>query len=97
MIIDSFLKQISSVVQKNGSLQRISILAHSLGGLFSRYAVAVLYSPDSLHKDQVDDYKNRNTQMENSLKLGSIAGLEPISFITLATPHLGVRGKKQVP
>ncbi|XP_074568286.1 lipid droplet phospholipase 1 isoform X2 [Curcuma longa] len=89
--------EISSVVQKMGSLQRISILAHSLGGLFSRYAVAVLYSTDSLHKDQVDDYRNRNTQMENSLKLGSIAGLEPINFITLATPHLGVRGKKQLP
>ncbi|KAL3020488.1 hypothetical protein AAZX31_05G147100 [Glycine max] len=26
-----------------------------------------------------------------------IAGLEPINFITLATPHLGVRGKKQLP
>ena len=25
-----------------------------------------------------------------------IVGLEPINFITLATPHLGVRGKKQV-
>ncbi|KAG6477361.1 hypothetical protein ZIOFF_066614 [Zingiber officinale] len=90
-------EEISSVVQKTGSLQRISILAHSLGGLFSRYAIAVLYSTDSLHKDQVDDYRNRNTQMENSLKLGSIAGLQPINFITLATPHLGVRGKKQLP
>ncbi|KAJ8541755.1 hypothetical protein K7X08_002571 [Anisodus acutangulus] len=28
---------------------------------------------------------------------GLIAGLEPINFITLATPHLGVRGKKQLP
>lgn len=27
---------------------------------------------------------------------GMIAGLEPINFITLATPHLGVRGRKQV-
>lgn len=27
---------------------------------------------------------------------GQIAGLEAISFITLATPHLGVRGNKQV-
>ena len=25
-----------------------------------------------------------------------IAGLEPMNFITLATPHLGVRGKKRV-
>ncbi|MFS7988541.1 putative alpha/Beta hydrolase [Helianthus anomalus] len=28
---------------------------------------------------------------------GLIAGLEAISFITLATPHLGVRGNKQLP
>ncbi|KAK1426492.1 hypothetical protein QVD17_15166 [Tagetes erecta] len=28
---------------------------------------------------------------------GQIAGLEAISFITLATPHLGVRGNKQLP
>jgi len=28
--------------------------------------------------------------------LGSIAGLQPINFITLATPHLGVRGRNQV-
>ncbi|WZZ90940.1 hypothetical protein YC2023_119519 [Brassica napus] len=29
------------------------------------------------------------------LPRGSLAGLEPMSFITLATPRLGVRGKKQ--
>ncbi|XP_076946471.1 uncharacterized protein LOC143617984 [Bidens hawaiensis] len=28
---------------------------------------------------------------------GQIAGLEAVSFITLATPHLGVRGNKQLP
>lgn len=27
---------------------------------------------------------------------GKIAGLEPINFITSATPHLGSRGHKQV-
>ncbi|RLN12264.1 hypothetical protein C2845_PM09G02680 [Panicum miliaceum] len=29
--------------------------------------------------------------------LGAVAGLEPINFITLATPHLGVRGRNQLP
>ncbi|XP_077251130.1 hydrolase-like protein family isoform X3 [Tasmannia lanceolata] len=33
----------------------------------------------------------------SSSKVGAIAGLEPISFVTLATPHLGVRGNKQLP
>ncbi|KAJ6769952.1 hypothetical protein OIU79_020751 [Salix purpurea] len=32
-----------------------------------------------------------------SSRRGMIAGLEPINFITLATPHLGVRGRKQLP
>ncbi|CAA7402345.1 unnamed protein product [Spirodela intermedia] len=68
-------EEVIQVVQKTKSLKKISFLAHSLGGLFSRYAVAVLHSSES----------------------GTIAGLEPINFITLATPHLGVRGKKQLP
>lgn len=55
-------------------LKRISFVAHSLGGLFQRYAIADLYkSGDS-----------------------SIAGLDPVTFITMATPHLGMRGSKSV-
>jgi hypothetical protein len=85
------------VVKKNPSLKRISFLAHSLGGLFARYAIAVLYSPDTYNSGQPDD--PANCEMENSqtdFSRGMIAGLEPMNFITLATPHLGVRGKKQV-
>ncbi|XP_078431147.1 hydrolase-like protein family isoform X2 [Wolffia australiana] len=67
--------EVKDVVQKSKGLKKISFLAHSLGGLFSRYAVAVLYSPES----------------------GTVGGLQPINFITLATPHLGVRGRKQLP
>lgn len=81
------------VVQKTESLKRISFLAHSLGGLFARYAVAVLYSPNSLNSA---NSTMPNSQTEYSSKRGTIAGLEPINFITLATPHLGVRGRKQV-
>lgn len=78
------------MVHKTESLKRISFLAHSLGGLFARYAIAVLYNnSNSLNSSMPNDPCN-------SSKKGMIAGLEPISFITLATPHLGVRGKKQV-
>lgn len=78
------------MVQKTESLRRISFLAHSLGGLFARYAIAVLYdNSNALSTSTSND-------LGNSSKRGVIAGLEPISFITLATPHLGVRGKKQV-
>lgn len=87
------------VVQNTESLKRISFLAHSLGGLFARYAVAVLYSPNTLNSSKSNDVANPTTpklQTAYSSKRGLIAGLEPINFITLATPHLGVRGRKQV-
>ncbi|KAL3851383.1 hypothetical protein ACJIZ3_013265 [Penstemon smallii] len=71
--------EVIQVVKKTESLKRISFLAHSLGGLFARYAVSVLYMP--------------TVSSNKSL----IAGLEAINFITLATPHLGVRGNKQLP
>ncbi|EMS52616.1 hypothetical protein TRIUR3_12538 [Triticum urartu] len=35
------------------------------------------------------------SEISRTSGLGAIAGLEPTNFITLATPHLGVRGKNQ--
>ncbi|KAK1301885.1 hypothetical protein QJS10_CPB12g00750 [Acorus calamus] len=93
--------EVMQVVRSTGSLKRISFLAHSLGGLFARYAVGVLYSSDPLNNGQLDDITSSTN--DGSVKpacnpqLGKIAGLEPVNFITLATPHLGVRGKKQLP
>ncbi|XP_020236463.1 uncharacterized protein LOC109816022 [Cajanus cajan] len=92
--------EVLQVVKKTRSLKKISFLSHSLGGLFARYAIAVLYSPDAYSRDQTSDLAISMT--ENSLgtsfsRGGMIAGLEPINFITLATPHLGVRGKNQLP
>lgn len=40
---------------------------------------------------QVSDQECHDRKCE-----GKIAGLEPINFITSATPHLGSRGHKQV-
>ncbi|XP_012830460.1 PREDICTED: uncharacterized protein LOC105951551 [Erythranthe guttata] len=71
--------EVVQVVKKTESLKKISFLAHSLGGLFARNAISVLYSPNV------------------SANKGLIAGLEAINFITLATPHLGVRGNRQLP
>ncbi|KAJ8479659.1 hypothetical protein OPV22_023386 [Ensete ventricosum] len=90
--------EVLSVIRKTGSLKKISFTAHSLGGLIARYTISVLYSSDALHKDLNDGYKTGNPEnLESSSKLGSIGGLEPISFITLGTPHLGFIGKKQFP
>ncbi|XP_058095598.1 uncharacterized protein LOC131241011 isoform X2 [Magnolia sinica] len=91
--------EVMQVVRKTESLKRISFLAHSLGGLFARYAIAALYSSNAFGKpENPAGHINGNPEKStNALKLGAIAGLEPINFITLATPHLGVRGKRQFP
>ncbi|KAK3005587.1 hypothetical protein RJ639_017219 [Escallonia herrerae] len=92
--------EVMQVVKKTGSLKRISFLAHSLGGLFARYAVAVLYMPSPSCSDLSDDLAVSTSAISkaaHSPGRGLIAGLEPVNFITLATPHLGVRGKKQLP
>ncbi|XP_009759548.1 uncharacterized protein LOC107779233 isoform X2 [Nicotiana tabacum] len=90
--------EVRLVVNKRESLKKISFLAHSLGGLIARYAVAALYSSNG--SEQTDDTvtsTNANLKPVGSLNEGLIAGLEPVNFITLATPHLGVRGKNQLP
>ncbi|KAH9149807.1 hypothetical protein AeRB84_007246 [Aphanomyces euteiches] len=48
-------------------LQKISFIGHSLGGLYIRYCVGVLYSR------------------------GFFSKVQPINFITMATPNLGIR------
>jgi triacylglycerol esterase/lipase EstA (alpha/beta hydrolase family) len=74
------------VVQRRG-VQKISFVAHSLGGLVARYAIGRLYEPPSHLNSSIN---------ENSDGKGLIAGLMPMNFITLASPHLGSRGNKQV-
>ncbi|MFS7913320.1 putative alpha/Beta hydrolase [Helianthus anomalus] len=78
--------EVLSVIKRNPNLQKISFIGHSLGGLIARYAIAKLYT-----RDPTDIH---------CLECGSserIAGLVPINFVTIATPHLGTGGHKQVP
>eukprot|EP00201_Polytomella_parva_P023317 CAMPEP_0175046440 /NCGR_PEP_ID=MMETSP0052_2-20121109/5035_1 /TAXON_ID=51329 ORGANISM="Polytomella parva, Strain SAG 63-3" /NCGR_SAMPLE_ID=MMETSP0052_2 /ASSEMBLY_ACC=CAM_ASM_000194 /LENGTH=332 /DNA_ID=CAMNT_0016310193 /DNA_START=372 /DNA_END=1366 /DNA_ORIENTATION=+ len=53
---------------------RISIVAHSLGGLIARYALGVLFEPSKTGGK------------------GTIHGLIPCHFISIATPHVGCSG-----
>lgn len=62
-------EEVRAVVQQHPSLQDISFVGNSLGGLYSRYALSLLWDPEAK----------------------TIAGLRPVSFLTVATPHLGVR------
>ncbi|KAJ7965906.1 putative Alpha/beta-Hydrolases superfamily protein [Quillaja saponaria] len=90
-------EEVLAVIKRHQGLQKISFVGHSLGGLVARYAIARLY----VH-DVSKDLPQENGQCENGGSLkekyeGKIAGLEPINFITFATPHLGSRGHKQIP
>ncbi|XP_050214287.1 putative lipase ROG1 [Mercurialis annua] len=93
--------EVLSVIERHPSVKKISFIGHSLGGLVARYAIAKLYERDTNKElSQANgDCKNDEsveTCMEEKVK-SRIAGLEPMNFITLATPHLGSRGHKQVP
>lgn len=93
--------QIVSVIERHPDVQKISFLCHSLGGLIARYAIAKLYEQDERKEDvKVNgECSNHGWSRDQSRKeefKGKIAGLEPVNFITCATPHLGSRGHKQV-
>ncbi|KAG0466797.1 hypothetical protein HPP92_018377 [Vanilla planifolia] len=86
-------KVIVHIVNKSVGVQKISFVAHSLGGLIARYAIGRLYEP-SISRDSSSPTVNCSKD-ENWL--GKIAGLEALNFITFASPHLGSRGPKQLP
>lgn len=86
--------QVRQVVQRRRNLRKISFVAHSLGGLVTRYAVGKLYEPAMNETSYCDtDKPSDERKVPGGCK---IAGLEPINFITSATPHLGSRWNKQV-
>ncbi|XP_072979673.1 putative lipase ROG1 isoform X2 [Typha angustifolia] len=85
-------KEVRSVAKQRRGVRRISFVAHSLGGLVARYAIGRLYEQVNTMKSPADN----NSDEVNGLE-GRIAGLEPMNFITFASPHLGSRGHKQLP
>ncbi|GAB4853596.1 hypothetical protein Ancab_017787 [Ancistrocladus abbreviatus] len=85
--------EVLTVVRRWPGLQKISFVAHSLGGLVARYAIGRLYEPPR----EGNCFKENSGHVIQSLQESRIAGLEPINFITFATPHLGSRGNKQLP
>ncbi|XP_042063395.1 putative lipase ROG1 isoform X2 [Salvia splendens] len=87
--------EVVSVVGHHPNLQKISFLGHSLGGLIARYAVAVLYQQNVILPKNIEQSGGECVGEEK--QRGVVAGLEPVNFITFATPHLGSRGHKQVP
>lgn len=70
------------MIQRKPSMRKISFIAHSVGGLVARYAIGKLYKTPE------------NEPVQSSI--GTICGLVAMNFITIATPHLGSSGHKQV-
>lgn len=97
-------EEVLAVVRQRPEVQKISFVAHSLGGLIARYAIGRLYEnslnlePASLTGNSLsEEHKKYLVQGNEQPHEAKIAGLEPINFITFATPHLGSRGHKQLP
>ncbi|KAI8540252.1 hypothetical protein RHMOL_Rhmol09G0248400 [Rhododendron molle] len=84
--------EVLHVIKQKPSLRKISFVAHSLGGLVARYAIGILFKPSG--RENAKDVLSKSCVEEAK---GTIGGLEPMNFITVATPHLGSRGNKQVP
>ncbi|KAI8565797.1 hypothetical protein RHMOL_Rhmol03G0289500 [Rhododendron molle] len=96
--------EVMNVVKRWPEVHKISFVAHSLGGLVARYAIGRLYellprvetaglSGNCLNGG---DLKDSTQYLEQHFE-ARVAGLEPMNFITFATPHLGSRGHKQLP
>ncbi|RCV31318.1 hypothetical protein SETIT_6G167600v2 [Setaria italica] len=84
--------EVLSVVEQRSGVKKISFVAHSLGGLVARYAIGRLYEPNN----RSNSYAGKSRDDVEHLE-GLIAGLEPMNFITFASPHLGSSGNKQLP
>ncbi|XP_024516559.1 putative lipase YDL109C isoform X1 [Selaginella moellendorffii] len=92
-------EEVQRTINETRGVQKISFVAHSLGGLVARYAIAQLYRPADLGLKDVDPKPEENAKGEEE-KLpvrGTIAGLQAVNFITVATPHLGSRANGQLP
>ncbi|XP_058081738.1 putative lipase ROG1 isoform X2 [Magnolia sinica] len=94
-------EEVISVIKRRPELQKISFVGHSLGGLIARYAIGRLYGRNP-RTEPFEENGDSNgvecgTEHPEEKSNGKIAGLEPMNFITFATPHLGSRGHRQVP
>ncbi|KAF6149918.1 hypothetical protein GIB67_008639 [Kingdonia uniflora] len=85
---DRLAEEIIEEIKRLPEVRKISFVAHSVGGLVARYAIGRLYIPPNLVV---------STDASNEDSRGTICGKEAMNFITVATPHLGSRGNKQVP
>ncbi|KAH9647944.1 DUF676 domain-containing protein [Citrus sinensis] len=85
-------QEVLEVIERKPNLQKISFVAHSVGGLVAINAIGRLY-----RRPKMENGEDSSADTSSENLRGTIAGLEAINFITVATPHLSSRGNKQVP
>ncbi|KAH6835383.1 alpha/beta-Hydrolases superfamily protein [Perilla frutescens var. hirtella] len=96
-------EEVMDVIRRWHGVRKISFVAHSLGGLVARYAIGRLYrlsaktSSTSFPGYCLNGEANILTKHNDQFYEASIGGLDPVNFVTFATPHLGSRGHKQLP
>ncbi|CAM9434606.1 unnamed protein product, partial [Discosporangium mesarthrocarpum] len=76
--------EVEGVIRAFSSLKCISIVGNSLGGLYSRYALKLLY-------------RRGQEVSKNGTNGPTIGGLRPLVFMSIASPHLGVRRFTYIP
>lgn len=85
-------EEVKEVVSDSPNLTKISFVAHSLGGLIARYAIGQLFTPSETTPTSNGEEQERPDRLQ-----GTIMGLQPINFVTVATPHIGLKGNWQLP
>ncbi|KAI3444127.1 hypothetical protein Pfo_000792 [Paulownia fortunei] len=96
-------EEVMDVIRRWHGVRKISFVAHSLGGLVARYAIGRLYKHSAKTESaSLPGYcSNGETNISapylHQFYEANIGGLEPMNFVTFATPHLGSRGHKQLP
>lgn len=91
-------EEVKEVIEESPSLTKISFVAHSLGGLIARYAIGQLFTPHRNAEEQEvpSNVEEQETAVSDPSN-GTIFGLKPVNFVTVATPHIGLRGNWQLP
>ncbi|KAM0014188.1 putative alpha/Beta hydrolase, lipase [Helianthus debilis subsp. tardiflorus] len=89
-------EEVLTVVQRWPEVSKISFIAHSLGGLVARYAIGRLYESVPISRSSNLLQYDAEQSLEQLFE-AKIGGLQPVNFITVATPHLGSRGHRQLP
>lgn len=91
-------EEVKELIEESPSLTKISFVAHSLGGLVARYAIGQLLTPHiNVEEQETPSNVEKKETPESDPSNGIIFGLKPVNFVTVATPHIGLRGNWQLP